>query len=62
MALFPLWGRKKIKEPLNIGKITIVVNQVKKFVVNTRYAWTRQTCTQTSLSTGLSVKKSNGFK
>lgn len=29
MTLFPLWGRKKIKEPANIGKITIIVNQGK---------------------------------
>lgn len=37
MTLFPLWGRKKIKEPENIGKTTIIVNQGKLFVVKTRY-------------------------
>ena len=29
ITLFPLWGRKKIKEPANIGKTTIIVNQGK---------------------------------
>lgn len=45
-TLFPLWGRNKIKEPANIGKTTIIVNQGKKFVVKTRCAWTRKTRAQ----------------
>jgi hypothetical protein len=42
MILFPLCGKKKIKEPADIGKTTISVNQGKKFVVKTRYTWTRK--------------------
>ena len=49
MTLFPLWGRKKIKEPADIGKTTIIVNQGKKFVVKTRYTWTRKTRAQNIL-------------
>ena len=59
MTLFPLWGRKKIMEPANIGKITIIVNQGKKFVVKTRYAWTRKTRAQnnTYIFRARSIKK-----
>jgi len=46
MTLFPLCGRNKIKEPANIGKTTIIVNQGNLFVVKTRYTWTRKTYAQ----------------
>lgn len=59
ITLFPLWGRKKIKEPENIGKTTIIVNQGNLFVVKTRYAWTRKTCAQNKIFWAhvLAVKK-----
>ncbi len=62
-SLFPLWGRKKMKEPVNIGKTTIIVNQGKKFVVKTKYTWTRKTRAPQKnmlfLSTGFIGKKVN---
>lgn len=59
MTLFPLWGRKKITEPANIGKITIIVNQGKKFVVKTRYTWTRKTRAQNNIYFSSTVDKKN---
>ena len=59
MTLFPLWGRKNITEPANIGKITIIVNQGKKFVVKTRYAWTRKTRAQNNIYFSSTVDKKN---
>ncbi|MFS7896199.1 hypothetical protein Hanom_Chr00s004230g01720551 [Helianthus anomalus] len=52
ITLFPLWGRKKIKDPANIGKTTIIVNKGNLFVVKTRYTWTRKTCAQKYLIFG----------
>lgn len=58
MSLFPLCGKKKIKEPADIGKTTINVNQGKKFVLKTRYTWTRKTCAHKNImSTGFVGKK-----
>jgi len=37
ITLFPLWGKRKIKEPADIGKTTSIVNQGKDFVVKTKY-------------------------
>jgi hypothetical protein len=65
MTLFPLCGRKKIKEPANIGKTTIIVKQGKWFVVKTRYTWARKIRAQNQikLSTDfVGKKKENGFK
>lgn len=57
MTLFPLWGRKKMTEPANIGKTTIIVNQGKKFVVKTRYTWTRKTRAQNNIYFSSTVNK-----
>ena len=65
MILFPLWGKKKMKEPANIGKTTIIVNQGKSFVVKTRYTLTRKTRARNNRIYRvrvLSVKIKNGFK
>ncbi|MFS7920359.1 hypothetical protein Hanom_Chr03g00223841 [Helianthus anomalus] len=62
ITLIPLWGKKKIKDPANIGKTTIIVNQGNLFVVKTRYTLTRKTVPKNKifLGTGFGGKK-NGL-
>ena len=59
ITLFPLCGRKKIKQPANIGKTAIIVKQGKWFVVKTRYTWARKIRAQLNfiLSTDFVGKK-----
>lgn len=43
MILFALCGKKKIKEPANIGKLQLALTK-EKFVGKTKYTWTKNQC------------------